>query len=160
MNYRYCDYRYYVYYTEIEWYKCLLSGLRRQNPPASISPLDRTTKAIVLRTLLSKKNGAKTVLLSRTFPLLPMQLVRLKKKKDTRKLHFNLPKKERYKKKSSISYSYPADVIRSVVFNLHSKGRFHYISDCSAHSSRNQESRFQFASACIQPGYTESYLSS
>jgi hypothetical protein len=26
MNYHYCDYRYYVYYTEIEWHKCLLSG--------------------------------------------------------------------------------------------------------------------------------------
>jgi hypothetical protein len=35
MNYHYCDHRYYVHYTEIEWHKCLLSGLRRRNPPAS-----------------------------------------------------------------------------------------------------------------------------
>jgi hypothetical protein len=44
MNYRYCDYRYYVYYIEIEWYKRLLSGLRRQNPPAS--PLGYSTSKV------------------------------------------------------------------------------------------------------------------
>jgi hypothetical protein len=31
MDYRYCDYRYYVDYIEIEWFKRLLSGPRRQN---------------------------------------------------------------------------------------------------------------------------------
>jgi hypothetical protein len=34
MNYHYCCYRYYVVYNETEWYMHLLSGPRRQNPPA------------------------------------------------------------------------------------------------------------------------------
>jgi hypothetical protein len=34
MNYRYCDYCYYVNNTEIEWYKLWLSSPRRRNLPA------------------------------------------------------------------------------------------------------------------------------
>jgi hypothetical protein len=71
MNYHYCDYRYYVYYTEIEWHKCLLSGLRRRNPPASpliVSlPLLLLSRGRPLPTQFARRTSANPPLL---FPLL------------------------------------------------------------------------------------------